>query len=185
MSEADVNKWAKALLIKIHVITGWVIPESAEFLNILIDQFQKKLVEDYPELNPDEIEYAFRSKGTVVEDWGKAMNLNLLDKVLIPYRNERFLLSRMEEQVKPPPPMLPAPEVSDEDFIESVKAVFKIHGNYKLIPELAYKILETEMNLTKEKKLEIRQHITETTKEGDIPFLCRQYAVALYFTNQL
>jgi uncharacterized protein (DUF433 family) len=47
--------------MKIHVITGWVIPVTSELYTILKDQFQKKITEDYGELNPDEIEFAFRS----------------------------------------------------------------------------------------------------------------------------
>lgn len=94
--------WADALLLKIHVITGWVIPEAA-LLNILTDQFRKKLLENYAHLNVDEIEYAFRNGGTIVEDWGKAMNLSLIDAVLIPYSNQRFNLSAQEERQKAKP----------------------------------------------------------------------------------
>jgi hypothetical protein len=97
MHPGDVSKWSKALLMKIHVITGWVIPTNDNLI-ILIDQFEKKLVEDYSSLNPDEIEYAFRSTGTTVEDWGKSMNLNLIDRVLLPYLRSRIALSEIEEK---------------------------------------------------------------------------------------
>lgn len=98
--------WAKSLLIKIHVITGWTVP-TGEILTVLIDQFQKKLLEDYPDMNVDEIEFAFRQNGTVVKDWGKAMNLALIDQVLIPYRAERMRLSNeYEERNVPPPPQV-------------------------------------------------------------------------------
>jgi hypothetical protein len=98
MTKEDLFTWCKALLLKIHVITGWVVPEK-EMLTILLDQFQKKLVENYPDLNPEEIEFAFRSKGTTIEDWGKAMNLNLLDKVLVPYLDNRYKISETERQL--------------------------------------------------------------------------------------
>lgn len=55
-------------------------------------------------LNVEEIEYAFRSSGTVVKDWGKSMNLALIDEVLIPYLNQRFELSTTEERLKETPP---------------------------------------------------------------------------------
>jgi hypothetical protein len=97
------SMWAKSLLLKIHVITGWVIPDT-DLLNILIDQFEKKLIENYGVLNVEEIEYAFRSGGTVVKDWGKSMNLALIDEVLIPYLNQRFELSATEERIKGEPP---------------------------------------------------------------------------------
>lgn len=104
--DMDMNlqsMWAKSLLLKIHVITGWVIPDT-DLLTILIDQFEKKLIENYGMLNVEEIEYAFRSSGTVVKDWGKSMNLALIDEVLIPYLNHRFELSTTEERLKSEPP---------------------------------------------------------------------------------
>jgi hypothetical protein len=100
--DMDMNlqsMWAKSLLLKIHVITGWVIPDT-DLLTILIDQFEKKLIENYGMLNVEEIEYAFRNGGTIVKDWGKSMNLALIDEVLIPYLNHRFNLSMTEEERK-------------------------------------------------------------------------------------
>ena len=183
MNEVEVLTWAKALLLKIHVITGWVIPEDDNLLNILVDQFQKKMVESYGNVNPDEIEYAFRNNDAV-KDWGKNMNLNLIDEVMRPYLNRRFVLGMKEEQAKPPK-QLPAPEVSDEDFIEAVFNVYKINGIWWQIPLLAYKILEPELNLTKEDKKRIYQHIHETTSEGDIPELCKKWSVKEYFDKRL
>lgn len=95
----DVKHWSMALVLKIHVITGWVIPDS-QLMNILVDQFEKKLLEDYGNLNPEEIEYAFRKYGTIIKDWGKAMNLNLIDQVLIEYLDKRLLASAIEEKKK-------------------------------------------------------------------------------------
>jgi hypothetical protein len=99
MDERQISLWSKSLLLKIHVITGWVIPDT-ELLNILVDQFQKKLMESYSNLNVEEIEYAFRKEGTTKPDWGKQMNLALIDEVLIPYLNHRFNLSMTEEERK-------------------------------------------------------------------------------------
>lgn len=99
MTEDEISKWGKGLLVKIHVITGWTIPNSPELLNILTDQFQKTLIEKYGALNPDEIEYAFRHHGTSVEDWGKALNLNLVDTVLVPYVSKRFAISEDERNL--------------------------------------------------------------------------------------
>lgn len=113
MSEQELSIWSKTLLVKIHVITGWSIPASPEYLSVLKDQVTKHLVESYPQLNPEEIEYAFRQHGTSIEDWGKPLNLNLLDKVLSPYMSNRFYVSGTEEKLAlqqklkkqgPPPP---------------------------------------------------------------------------------
>ncbi|MEO8824107.1 MAG: hypothetical protein ABI366_11095 [Ginsengibacter sp.] len=108
----------KTLLLKIHVITGWVLP-GAELKNILNDQFHKKIMEEYSELNPDEIEYAFRNKGTGLEDWGKEVNLNLLDKILIPYLDARFAISQNEERLLPVSESIPW---NKEDFINKYRS---------------------------------------------------------------
>lgn len=99
MAPDELNKWAHVLLLKINVITGWIISENDTLQNILSDQFRKTLVEKYSELNPDEIEFAFRNNGTGIEDWGKEMNLNLIDKVLVGYLHDRYKLSSAEEQI--------------------------------------------------------------------------------------
>lgn len=114
MSEWEIKKWAGALLLKINVITGWIIPEE-EIMNILVDQFEKKLTEDYDMLNPEEIEYAFRKSGTMIKDWGKEMNLNLIDQVLAPYVDIRLTASANEERrkFKPPPQRI----LSDEEIL--------------------------------------------------------------------
>lgn len=84
MSETDLSKWIKALILKIHVITGWVIPAN-EMLSIFLDQVRKKVAEVWHVLNPDEIEFVFRNASGTVNDWGKNMNIYLLDEVLSPY----------------------------------------------------------------------------------------------------
>jgi hypothetical protein len=134
MTESEISKWGKALLVKIHVITGWVIPASeepgkeSELMNILVDQFQKKMKESYFNVNADEIEFAFRTYGTTVKDWGKNMNLALIDEVMIPYLEARMAVSRLEEQKKAK--MIDAPkekmsEQTYQDWYESTAKDFK------------------------------------------------------------
>src|SRR6267142_6059897 len=62
MNDVTLGKWALALVLKIHTITGWVVPED-RMRNVLVDQFKKKILESYATCNPDEIEYAFRNFG--------------------------------------------------------------------------------------------------------------------------
>lgn len=97
MAWPDVDTWAKALLIKINTITGWVVPD--ETLEVLVDQFRKKLIESYGYCNPDEIEYAFRNYGSYVKDWGKQMNLSLIHEVMVIYLNARRSVSDKELRV--------------------------------------------------------------------------------------
>ncbi len=144
MNEAEISLWSKSLLLKIHVITGWVIPAS-DLLTILVDQFQKKLVESYANMNPEEIEYAFRNNGTTVKDWGKAMNLALLDEVLIPYLAERKRLSHeLEERNAEPPKQVVNTEAElmdywrmwTEEYYQRIRS-----GQVEKVPEYARDIL--------------------------------------------
>jgi hypothetical protein len=100
MSEAELDRSADALLLKIHTITGWNFPD----LKIAVElqrQFMLKMQESYSNVNADEIEYAFRTFGTTVKDWGKSMNLSLIDEVMIPYLEQRATVSKIEEQKQP------------------------------------------------------------------------------------
>lgn len=102
MQPIEVAKISKRLLLKIHVITGWSIPAD-EIMLLFQEQFEKKVAEDYGSLNADEIEFAFRSESMSAQDWGKQMNLQLIDSVLAKYMTNRRLLSEVEEKVKERP----------------------------------------------------------------------------------
>jgi hypothetical protein len=114
MDPATLLLHTKALLIRISVITGWVNPEG-QLLNVLVDQFNKKLAESYQNVNPDEVEYAFRNYGTTVKDWGKTVNLSLIDEVMIAFLTARREVSAKEEQkTLPEPPAEPIEDLSDQ-----------------------------------------------------------------------
>lgn len=123
MAPAQILKEATVLLLKIHVITGWEIPVK-ELFDILIDQFSKKISESYSNLNVDEIEFIFRNKPVDLKEWGKAMNISLMDEVIIPYIENRFELSRVEEQkkqieYKPGPDELERIDREYEEFLKT------------------------------------------------------------------
>jgi hypothetical protein len=146
MKYDDLIIWVDALLLKIHAITGWTIPEK-KILAILVDQFRKKILESYPTCNPDEIEFAFRSEGTKVKDWGKSMNLSLIDEVMIPYLSKRFEISRVEEQKKQQL-LEQKMEMTDEDLWEQTEALVK-KGGYQidLIPPSLYEWMDKNGNI--------------------------------------
>lgn len=144
----DENLWAYAnsTLLKIHVITGWTIPTN-KIMEVLIDQFIKKIKEGYSDTNPEEWEYAFRNYGTTVKDWGKSMNLSLIDEVMIPYLSDRKHLSHEVEERKEPPPMkiLNDFELDNlrrqwtEEFYQRLKA-----GAVENIPQYCQEILSKD-----------------------------------------
>jgi hypothetical protein len=176
----------KGLLLKIHAITGWTVPEK-ELQKILLEQFILKARESYADLNPDEILYAFRNNSEV-KDWGKKMNLSLFDEVLIPYKNRRFELSHMEERVKVGSNVkaLPPSQVSDDDFINSIRQLWILNNkNFKSIPELAYTTLLQKLDLTEDQKTEYKKQVREITGATGEEFKtrCRQFVVHQYFLN--
>lgn len=147
------------LMLKISVITGWVNP-SGDLQTILTDQLCKKMVENYSNVNTDEVEYAFRNRNTEIKDWGKSFNLTLLDEVLQPYLEKRFEVSAMEERIKSKPMQLEEKkEITDEEMQEWVndwKIKIKDISNPVLIPPSFYDWLDKNniLNLSKEQKIE-------------------------------
>lgn len=146
IGEMDLGELAiqvDRILLKVNIITGWVNPSGAT-LKVLQEQFAKKLLEDYQQLNPDEIEYAFRSAGTTIEDWGKTMNLNLIDKVLIPYTEKRYDLSRVEEVKKKPEQKVYSEEQLRNIWREDVENFFQRlrNGKKSSVPHYFNEILD-------------------------------------------
>lgn len=97
LSEIEQEAHSIALLLKINVVTGWPVPDSNEAQNILAEQLKLYLVENWPLYNVEEIMYAMRSYATVIENWGKNMNLSLIGKAMSDYEDEREDISKLEE----------------------------------------------------------------------------------------
>ena len=129
MSENMFSIHKKTLLLKINMITGWNLPEHEALQNVLYDQFGKKLKEDYYSFNIEEIEYAFRSMGTTVEDWGKTINLNLIDKILIPYLHKRAAVREMESHALK---QTPVKSIGFSDWKEACETNYQKFLNGKL-----------------------------------------------------
>lgn len=150
---------AMQLLIKINVIVGWTIPVS-DLLEILAEQFEKKLSESYANVNADEFEYAFRNRGLDVKDWGKALNLTMIDEVMIPYLEQRYDLSVAEESLNRPKMIEEKRELTPEEWQEWLLDM----KGYKLdmIPVAAYDYLirENKINPTNQEKYDYIEKAT-------------------------
>lgn len=150
LNEPDLLLTAKVLLLKINVITGWVLPD--ENMDALVDVFAKKMILSYPNVNQDEVEYAFITEGTTVKDWGKYLNIGLIDEVMIPYTSKRFEVSRIEEQIKSKPKQIEQKEDLGEKAMDDwFKDVFKKleQGNYpvEFIPLALYEWMDKNGNI--------------------------------------
>lgn len=95
----QLDNKVKVTLLRIHVITGWTIPVG-EMMGILVDEFRTKLLQEYEDLNFDEILFAFRKYNGVVQDWGKEMNLKLISTIIDAYMEDRYDIGLLEERIK-------------------------------------------------------------------------------------
>lgn len=154
MDFTELDTWVKALLLKIHTITGWVVPED-NMLKIFVDQFRKNVLETYSNCNPDEVEYAFRTFGTGVKDWGKQMNLSLIDQVMTPYLSRRYDVSKHEEiihirnaslQIENKEDM--SKEAMESWFDETVKKVKAGTIKVDFIPLMLYEWMDANGNIS-------------------------------------
>jgi hypothetical protein len=148
MSETERLSAAEIITLKLSIITGWEV-HSKELQDLFIEQLALKLGEGYANVNIHEIEYAFRNN-TEVKDWGKAMNLSLIDEVMIPYLSKRRELSQIEEVKKP---MLierkedMTAEAMESFLYENAKLVKGNKITVEFIPTLLYDWLEREGKL--------------------------------------
>jgi len=141
MNDEQRQLSAHSILLKIHAITGWTIPLSDELIEILVGQLSLKLNERYRNVNEAEIEYAFRNRGIENKDWGKALNLTLIDEIMMPYLNNRFDLSRAEESLfhKYSHAIEDKKELTEEEWAEWIEDVRKY--DFKIIPCAIYDYL--------------------------------------------
>lgn len=142
---------AQTLLLKIYAITGWTLPVN-EMMDIFVDQFEKKLSEQFAFTNTTEFEYAFRTRSLDIKDWGKVMNLSLIDEVMIPYLDSRKEISKIEESKSHHMQIEEKKELSMNEWDEWIKDA-KTYP-FEIIPTSIYDFLEKQgvINLTKDKK---------------------------------
>ena len=74
MNDAELLTKVAECLSRIHIITGWNLPDDRNYTKGLTEEFILKLKEDFFMLNFSEILYAFRKNGLGIKDWGKNMN---------------------------------------------------------------------------------------------------------------
>lgn len=131
MSDADILSHVAETLKRIHVITGWNLPDDIDYMKIITEEFYTKLKEDFHMMNFPEIIFAFRKNGIGVKDWGKNMNLDLICNVLGNYCVERERVSFEEEKAvtEPPPLKINTNDELDnfhrkwtEDFYQRIKS---------------------------------------------------------------
>lgn len=138
-------KGVRIMFYKVHVVTGWHIPDDPNHMQVLEDQFCKKLLEDYRTLNFQEIEFAFRHYGGDIQEWGKSFNLSLFSQVVACYQARRNQVSLLEDRAEP----LLLEEKKDLspqewiEWIEETKKEFLYGGRpVNMLPSVLYDYLD-------------------------------------------
>lgn len=176
MGEVEIQISASAILLNIHVITGWVIPED-ELLTLLVKHFIQKMKEDYSTVNVEEVEYAFRKYGTTVKDWGKSMNLSLIDEVMKPYLEARKSVSLVEEQESYKELDAPRESLEDQsmqDWLDEVSKKLIAGMKAEFLPAMLYDWLDRKGLIvldTPSKKVYMDAAAVRIKSEGELPEL--------------
>lgn len=163
MSAIEIFENCSVMLLKINVITGFNLPEN-EFNDILVEQICKKMVESYPTVNIDEVEYAFRNKDLNVKDWGKNFNIGIFDEVMLPYLEKRYEISKIEESVKSKPVQVGNEKILTEyemkNWMEETKRIVTDISKVFYIPVDIYEWLVEcgELIITNKEKKEALEH---------------------------
>lgn len=177
MSSDKLVMSAKAILVKINAITGWRIEEDDS--ELLVEIFTKKLLASYSNVNADEMEFAFITEGTLVKDWGKNLNLSLIDEVMVPYLSKRRELSNIEEQKKIknmlPPQKEDLSEKAMSDWWKDIERKVRTE-NYKVefVPIALYDWMDKQGGI-KETVKQKHEYVDKAAKYR-LDYLTNQYA---------
>lgn len=152
MTDPEILTKAAECILRIHVITGWNLPDDKAYIQVLTEEFVLKLKEDFYMLNFSEITFAIR-RASGKKDWGKNMNLELISTVLGEYCHERERLSSEEERFLPPPEQkILTSDQLDDLTRKDIQLAFKCmkNGRIPIITEESFIEVLTKDNLLKE-----------------------------------
>jgi hypothetical protein len=137
MDDLEVVGTLQGLLFRVKVVTGWRLPELPEERRVLYSELALHLQQKWATFNQEEVMYAIRNfSGT---DWGKDVNVQLLDEALQHYADLRKELSKMEEQKSFKPVALLQGAVDWKEVIEMDYQHFLAGQlNIHLMPHQAY-----------------------------------------------
>lgn len=136
LNDEEIDTACRGLVVKICVITGWPLPQ-ATMLEILIQQFGLLLREKYPNVNPDEIEYAIRNYPR--PNYGKSLNLGDIADSLDDYLSVRVQVSTVEESAVKSLKIENRPIETDEEKKQYVEKCFETgYETAYLVPEFLF-----------------------------------------------
>lgn len=117
MNALELQTAVQLVLNRICIFTGWPVPVGKASIDLLVDELALYLLEKFPTINVNEIAAAFRQYSSEVNNWGKAVNIILIEQVLYPYMNARREASLLVELKPKEQPLLAMPEETPEEKI--------------------------------------------------------------------
>jgi hypothetical protein len=146
---------AANLIFKINVSTGWKMPDDAAYLNVLISEFALYLTENCSDMTFAEVSFAVRNYGLEIKDWGKSMNLSLINEPILAYRAARKVVSEIEESLKTKEVLLelpPAPVDWSSHWNDILDAARKGQEKIIILPIYDWLVETGQLNLTNDEK---------------------------------
>lgn len=98
MRAVDLTREVMGVLVRINAITGWKLPDNEDVLSALVKEMTIYLTDTRGDLTSDEIAYSVRNYGLTVKDWGKNLNISLIDQCVCEYKEKRYEASIEEER---------------------------------------------------------------------------------------
>jgi hypothetical protein len=142
LSQSELQVQLHQALIRLSVITGWIMP-SDDIQDILFDEFKRKIIDCYGNMNIHELMWAIRYCSKHVNNWGKELNLVLIDEILDIYLGKRREVSNIEEHKKKPQPMIEEQkELTEEQYQEFYDAVKAQSLKAEFVPVMLYDWLD-------------------------------------------
>jgi hypothetical protein len=144
MRGTDISQQVKATLMRINAITGWNLPTGPS-LQILINETSEYLLQNCADMNPEEIAYAVRNFSGESKDWGKNLNIPLIDESVQKYRFSRAEVSEKENKARIAIQEPQKEEKKEElaDWSDSWQSILKVAetGGIKELNEIVISVL--------------------------------------------
>lgn len=171
LPEQEIGATSMRLLFSISVITGWEIPNNDAYQETLTRQLYLKIKESYGSCTEEEILYAMRNYSQGVEEYGKPINLKLIDDVMVKYISEKQQLANYLERKRQDENEERKTEYTEEHYKNDLRKNAQI--SYRIfLSGVVPRSVEAHRNILKEDQLinddekSIIEYFTEWKSRG-------------------
>lgn len=169
--EIDYSITCKSILAQICATTGWDMPQNPFMSNAVVSAFEAYCKEYLSDMTGDEILYSFRRFGLNTKDWGKAINLQLINDPIQSYREVRREISDIEDSIPCPDPH---DYISgDEDWSDSWdRLIYDFDPNNSFYQFIPWTIFYDWLKRTG--KIEINEEFVQQARDEELGILQRK-----------